>query len=182
MFHTPNKNKANNRHIGITEAVDEDTPLEMSSLLGDRPAPSDDDEDDYAGEEFFAGLKGDSVRREFHMADQLSMRLLAVPDDDSEAEDAILQETLNIAMNESQAPSRRLSTASGVSFRDPRTAKQEAYQRLSGMVGLVILGLVLLGVALYVGVEFIGPPNQPVGPYELVERQVREMIVVEWQD
>jgi len=60
-----------------------------------------------------------------------------------------------------------------ISYRDGRTAKQIAFQRLFGMVGLVIMGLALLVAALYVGVQFIGPPNQPVGPYQLVERQVR---------
>lgn len=164
------KNKNNNNHVSVPESVGEETPLKASSPLAN-PAgvddDDDDDDDDYDGEEYFAGLRGDSVRRESKMADQLSMRLLAVPDDDSETEDAILNETLNMGASEGKI------VRPSISYRDGRTAKQIAFQRLFGMVGLVIMGLALLVAALYVGVQFIGPPNQPVGPYQLVERQVR---------
>lgn len=140
-------------------AVSETTPLYLP----------DEDDDDYGGEEYFSTLKGESVRRESIMADHLSMRLLAIADDDSAAEDAILQETLDIPVNDSKS-ARSLGSTSYRS--DTRPGKQAAYQRLCGMIGLAFLGLVILVAALIVGVQFIGPPNQPVGPYQLVERQV----------
>ena len=159
---------SNKKQVTLPESINEKTPLVQSSS---------DSDDDYGGEEYFTSLKGNSVRRESYMADQLSMRLLAVSDDDAEAEEAILNEALDLVDKRSQQGSMDVSarisgTGRGMSYRDPRTAKQAAWSRLCGMVGLVILAVALLIVAFLLGVQFIGPPNQPVGPYRLVERQV----------
>jgi hypothetical protein len=161
---TPNKKK----HVTMSDTVNEKTPLNLSSA---------DSDDDSGGQEYFSNLKGDSVRRESILADQLSMRLLAVADDDSDAEDAILYETLNMSNTGGSARNQGSMDVSArsqgsLSYRDPRIAKQAACSRLCGMVGLVVMGLALLFTAFILGVQFIGPPNQPVGPYHLVERQV----------
>ena len=170
---------AKKKQVKIPPAVDEVTPLDTKGKESFGSA-NDDDDDDSTGHEYFASLKGeDSARRESLMADQLSMRLLAVADDDSEAEDAILKETLDmeISLRSDTKPSRRSmdgmarKSSSGslvaMSYRSPTNAKEAAFSRLCGMTSLAILGLVLLVAALYAGAEFIGPPNQPVGPYQL---------------
>ena len=64
----------------------------------------DDNDDDYFdGAEVFESLKEiDSerrVRRESLAADRLSMRLLAISDDDEELEDQILKETLDLDLS-----------------------------------------------------------------------------------
>lgn len=184
-------NNSYKKLVSIPEPVNETTPLNQLSS-----SDNEGSEDEYGGEEYFSTLKGDSVRRESFMADQLSMRLLAVADDDSEAEDAILNETLNmmdingvgvgVGLRSSQGvmdistrsqSSQSVNMMMGKSYRgDPRAAKQVACSRLFGMIGLVVMGLALLITAFLVGVQFIGPPNQPVGPYQLVERQVRARV------
>jgi hypothetical protein len=164
------------KRVSITEnSASESTPLatyqdQVSSLEDDKEA---DYVDDYGGEVFFSTLKRDSVRRESMAADRLSMRLLAIADDDSAAEDEILKETLNLGDSGSGSGEDfgDRSSRSQPSTRPP--SKQKAFQRLFGMVGISFLGFVCLGAAFFVGVQFIGPPNQPVGPYQLIERQVR---------
>ena len=52
-------------------------------------------------------------------------------------------------------------------------AERLAGGRIWVMVVMVLLGVIVLAVAYYVGAKVIGPPQQPLGPYQLVERQVR---------
>ncbi len=106
-------------------------------------------------------------------ADRLSMRLLSVPDDDVEQMDQILQESLDMAGVTliSTPQSLRASMAAVELARHKSTVR--AGSRLFSMTGLCLLACGLIICALWIGAEFIGPPNQPVGPYQLVERQVR---------
>eukprot|EP00934_Nitzschia_sp_Nitz4_P009340 Nitzschia sp. Nitz4//scaffold17_size182527//81430//83144//NITZ4_001852-RA/size182527-snap-gene-0.295-mRNA-1//-1//CDS//3329539334//9330//frame0 len=144
-------------------SVKEDTPLVAQGA----PSYGDDDADsDFGGEEVFIGLKDDSVRRESHLADKLSMRLLAVADDDSVTEAEILNETLNIAVASSRSRSGSLRGDDTI-----QRAKRIIYKRLWVMLVLALLGLGVLFGSMYFGAQFLGPPNQPVGPYALVERQ-----------
>ena len=124
---------------------------------------SSDDDDE--GNEYFDDFKKDSIRRESLAADKLSMRLLQVDDDDSETEERVLRESLDLSYH--------TSTGAGTRWNRPSSmGSQVAFRRFCTMVSLILLALVLVVAAFWVGVEFIGPPNQPVGPYELVERQV----------
>ncbi|KAG7357382.1 glycosyl hydrolase family 16 protein [Nitzschia inconspicua] len=135
----------------------------------------DDDEDDYYdGTEVFESLKEiDSerrLRRESLAADRLSMRLLAIDDNDVELEDQILKETLNLDLSPDDAfagydLSRRRSQI------EIQKTTRKASGRFCTMTGLCILAFGVIIAALWIGAEFIGPPNQPVGPYELIERQ-----------
>jgi hypothetical protein len=147
------------------------------------------------GEVMFEGLK-DNERRESIAADKLSMRLLEIDDDDSETEEMILRESL-LSMNQdllTLSPSRRPSSSSSPRLstrmslrttggRPPMSVEEmeeatrkAALERLCTIIGISVLALLAIGVALYIGVEFIGPPNMPVGPYELVERQVMPFV------
>lgn len=155
--------------------MSETTPLASSGRVASsqRMLPTiynDDSDENDEGEEYFSGLKEESIRRESRLADNLSMRLLAVDDDDSETEAEILNETLNLAV-ESNRVRMASSQRAEQSIRYLRVRKG-AHQRLLGMVGLFLLGLGILVAAMIVGVQFLGPPSQPVGPYMLVERQV----------
>jgi hypothetical protein len=148
----------------------ETTPLIISAPP---PAPMPDttassEEDNMDGTENFQEHKADSVRRESLAADRLSMRLLQVEDDDSETEDLILKESLNISFIKYKQP-----PPDNILSNMQEATRQAARERLVTMIGLLIFVFCLIIAALWVGVEFIGPPNQPVGPYELVERQVR---------
>jgi hypothetical protein len=126
------------------------------------------------GTENFQDLKRDSardsVRRESIAADRLSVRLLEIDDDDSEAEERILRESLDLSV---PLHGRRLSLQTMETIPDmTEETKKAAWERLLSMACLSLLSFALIAAALYVGVEFIGPPNQPAGPYRLVERQV----------
>lgn len=164
---------------------DESTPLmhqPSSSTLPSLPSARDDtnlseelddfdsnDDDDMDGKIYFTGLKESSIRRESMMADQLSSRLLAIADDDSEAEERILRESL--ALDVPLHHRQELLAMSSRSFVESQRAKPAARNRFLSMALLVLFSFAVIGVALYVGVQFIGPPNVPAGPYRLLERQ-----------
>lgn len=129
------------------------------------------------GESYFAALKDESFRvdheRESLAADRLSMRLLAVDDDDEAAQLKILQETLDFDMDETTT-GEKLSDLTPEKRESIRKQTQKAGGRFCYMTALCLLAFGVIGGALWIGAEFIGPPNQPVGPYELIERQVRK--------
>ena len=154
------------KRVSIQEhpVVYERTPLLQQENSEGLMADMDTSDDDF-GEESFSRLK-DSIRRESLAADRLSMRLLAVPDDDEENEARILKESLDISLYEGPRGNKLLENMQ-------KAARQAACERFCTMVSVCLLAVALIGAALYVGVEFVGPPNQPVGPYQLVERQVR---------
>jgi hypothetical protein len=187
----------------IDEVAEEDTtateftplaasyPKKSSSMVTEQDNEDEEEveeeEDEFDnGQEFFSSLKGDMVRRESIAADRLSMRLLAIADDDSDAEDEILKESLDL-LGQGRAGSRSsgsLSAVGGTTYEDfaDRSGRSQASSRIAhkhtarfrlcSMMGVAVLGLGILVAAFFLGVEFIGPPNQPVGPYQLIERQV----------
>jgi hypothetical protein len=130
------------------------------------------------GTELFERIKDDAVAsnsehaaHESMLADRLSMRLLQVDDDDEETELRILRESLDISLYGGGIRQGLDDMANG----SKRATRKAACERLCTMFGMSLLVFSLIFAALYVGVEFIGPPNQPVGPYQLVERQVSGM-------
>ena len=120
-------------------------------------------------------------RRESLAADKLTMRLLEVDDDDSETEDKILRESLDISLHGGRRYSQQI-IQQGQQFQPfpgiTEEKKKAAWERLCSMASLSILAFALIAVALYEGVQFIGPPNQPAGPYKLIERQVGPFLVL----
>jgi hypothetical protein len=156
--------------------VSESTPLIMASTLGGGHMV-----DGYSSSagildriEHFDDIKRDNIRRESLAADQLSVRLLQIDDDDSEAEERILRESLNL---EVPLHGRRFSLHHKIDELPKMTAEttKSAWDRLLSMVALSLLAFSLLAAALWAGVQFVGPPNQPAGSYQLVERQVGEI-------
>jgi hypothetical protein len=157
----------------------EKTPLIQQKRNDEGDEDDDDDYDYFDGSEHYEHMKNvnsdriSSFRRESMAADRLSMRLLAIDDDDDEMEEQILMDTLNLDLDEAQLTPRRLSTAEMANL---RKSTRKAGGKFSVMTGLCLVAFGLIIAALWIGAEFIGPPNQPVGPYELIERQVRSWV------
>jgi hypothetical protein len=171
--------KENIKRVSIADPS-EKTPLIQQTSNNDDEEDDEDDDDKYDyfdGSEHYAYMKDvasdriSSFRRESMAADQLSMRLLAIDDDDVEMEDQILKDTLNLdILDETPLTSRRsLSTTEMANL---RKSTRKAGGRFSIMTVICLVAFGLIIAAIWIGAEFIGPPNQPVGPYELIERQV----------
>jgi hypothetical protein len=150
---------------------------EITPLL--RPQSSEMNDSSEDGTELFETIKHDAVAsnsahaaRESMLADRLSMRLLQVDDDDEETELRILRESLDISLH---GGIRQGIDVDAIADGMQKATRKAACERLCTMFGMSLLVFALIFAALYVGVEFIGPPNQPVGPYQLVERQVSGM-------
>lgn len=176
--------KEGNRPTETTPLMKQDRPspfalLEVPSQQDESELDGDSEslgEDDDLGREggrvYFPNLKNDSnsIRRESMAADRLSTRLLAIDDDDSEAEERILRESL--ALNVPLHHTKNISDSVGSI--GEKSLQKAACHRFVSMACLVILSFALIGLALYARVQFLGPPNQPAGPYRLLERQVRQ--------
>lgn len=174
----------------------ERTPLIRGNAEADADDKNEDDDDDdfdafdyddVDGAALFGALKEVDLdrsrgsmlaRRESIAADRLSMRLLSVPDDDEEQLDQILQETLHMDGVTLISSSKSLRESMAAAEMARRKSTVRAGSRFCSMTGLCVLAFGLIIGALWIGAEFIGPPNQPVGPYALVERQVRIMHAV----
>jgi hypothetical protein len=152
------------KRIPIQETIEETTPLTSADL---KFYYSSEDE----GDEYFDEFKRDSIRRESRAADQLSMRLLQIDDDDSDTEERIIMESLALDVSDISVDREKRKSVD-IRSNMEEAVSQAACERLCTMISLVLLAFALVAVAMWVGITFIGPPNQPVGPYELVERQV----------
>lgn len=155
----------------------------------------DDDDDDGDGEEMFVPLRFSSLspssqrERETRAADRLSVRLLAIQDDDSEEEDRILRKSLRLLApvtvndgiqqsppidetNESYFMRQQESLRQSIQYKNQSATRRQCV--VGTLTAVAMVGVVLFAVAfLFVG-KAIGPTNQPVGPYQLVERQEGE--------
>jgi hypothetical protein len=163
------------KRVSLQEPVKETSPL----LLSDEVDYGYGDESEELitapdlGADHFHRFKKDSeerrasVKHEIMAADRLSMRLLEVDDDDSDAEERILRESLDISLHRHSAVGRKILENM------ERASRQAAWERLMTMICVCCLALGSIVAAFWAGVEFLGPPNQPVGPYHLLERQVR---------
>jgi len=156
------------KKVGFSESEPLETRYEYSYDAVLKGTDENEDDDD-ASTQAFLNFKQESFlserdRDEAMAAERLSMRLLSVPDDDEEQQDRILRESLALVSftPEELEDRQRKSIA----------AQKDAGGRFWTMIGMLVVGCILLGVAFYVGAKMIGPPSQPLGPYELVERQV----------
>mmetsp|Transcript_20569 Transcript_20569/g.57075 ORF Transcript_20569/g.57075 Transcript_20569/m.57075 type:complete len:547 (-) Transcript_20569:237-1877(-) len=184
------------QHLHIADAPKENTPLLPNGDDDDNNDNEDSDDDhDHDGSNYFGAMSGKMVRRQSIAADRLSERLLSIRDDDDELEDKILHEHLHVDMNtplitmsERDRPFRSRSSVVMPGGHDQRqrqreradaaAAAAESWKNVGGrflsMTGLCVLAFGLVIAAFSVGAKFVGPPNQPVGPYELIERQEGE--------
>lgn len=161
-------NNNNNKQVGFRETDPFAPPFSISYGASSGSGSGDFD----VSTEAFVNLKQESFasereRRESVAADRLSMRLLACDDNDEEQQDRILRESLALDMASMLSPIE-LAAKKRQSIR----AEKSAGGRFWIMVIVMVVGLGFLAVAYYVGAKVIRPPNQPLGPYQLVERQV----------
>lgn len=112
-------------------------------------------------------------RFEARMAERLSVRLLAIPDDDEEGYHRELRKSLRMLHVSSSSDLERKESAviPALSFYEDIEFMTPARRQFWTMVLIAIFSLSAFGVALLWGVRFMGPPYQPAGPYELIERQ-----------
>ena len=176
------------RHIGFREqpisyisASDEDEDLNSAFVS------SDDGEEDAGGIYYTNTNSGENSswherEREARAADRLSFRLLAVHDDDSVEEDRILRKSLRLLAPvgeedeefEAVVESSRRSFALKESIRFEQESAKTRKRVIWTLVVWALAGLIVVAAALaYLG-KVVGPPNQPVGPYTLIERQEGE--------
>jgi hypothetical protein len=159
---------------------DDDTRL-------DTPYDTDDDDDDEALVVLERNLSP-LQRSEARMAERLSVRLLAIPDDDEEEHERVLRKSLQIALNSplaegtttiSSSSSRRSLFVPDDTTRSVRSPFQQQQamtihpvvkRRVWTMILIAAAVVSAVAVTVYVGlVQVAGPPRQPVGPYQLVE-------------
>jgi hypothetical protein len=132
--------------------------------------PSDDDFDD---EEDLADMMPEQ-RFEARMAERLSVRLLAISDDDEEGYHRELRKSLRLLHVSSSGDLESKPSASVLFVEKDVDFITLARRHLWIMILIAIGGLFIVGSVLWWGVRLLGPPYQPAGPYELIERQEGE--------
>lgn len=129
---------------------------------------SDEESDEVArGGMMSVNEKARMFDRQSRAADRLSTRLLQVIDEEEEVR--ILRETLRLS--EQQLSISVSSTRLFVEGQPPPTEQQEARKRLLSMLSMAVVTIVLVGALTVLGISYVGPPNEPVGTYQLIERQ-----------
>jgi hypothetical protein len=123
------------------------------------------------------------AQREMRAADRLSFRLLAVEDNEEE-ENRLLRQSLRLAtafskQRESSSENERileLDDESDYMSGRPRfkDEEEEARRRVWTMIVWAVVGFLMVAAGIVLVGEVTGPPNQPVGPYSLVESQTGE--------
>lgn len=129
---------------------------------------SDDDFDD----EDLADMLPEQ-RFEARVAERLSVRLLAISDDDEEGYNRELRKSLQLLHVSSSGDLEHKQSASfpALSFDDDKELMTPAQRHFWTMVLIAISGLSVIGGAMWFGVRLLAPPYQPTGPYQLIENQ-----------
>ncbi|GAX27342.1 hypothetical protein FisN_23Lh083 [Fistulifera solaris] len=131
--------------------------------------PSDDDFDD----EGLADMMPEQ-RFEARMAERLSVRLLAISDDDEEGYHRELRKSLRLLRVSSSGDLESKPSATALFVDKDFDFITLARRHLWIMILIAVVGLFIVGSVLWWGVRLLGPPYQPAGPYELIERQEGE--------
>jgi len=120
---------------------------------------------------------GQDNGQDYTAGDTLGRKLIAC-NNNEDLEQIVLRRSLDISYH--TAPCDRSSSFSIVRKVKhngyPRRSKgdeQSLFQKMVVMLSLALLGLLILFCLLQVSSLVVGPPSQPVGPYALVEVQVR---------
>jgi hypothetical protein len=182
---------SNKKHASIAQDDEGDAqlmPLNDSKYASYNSSFTDESPDS-AAEEAFESLAFEKLRpaqlKEARAAERLSIRLLAVDDDDSEEEDRVLRHSLRLLRDEDEEDEgegeeprspARLARSSRIYKKMLDDTLEESNQKkarwsLVTMLTLTVVGLAVVVAAFYVGSKVVGPPNQPTGPYQLIERQ-----------
>lgn len=143
-------------------------PLANESVYDANLYASDDDFDDED-----LGDMMPEQRFEARMAERLSVRLLAISDDDEEGYNRELRKSLRLlhVSSSGDLASTQSATLPALFVDKDENFITLARRHFWTMVLIAIAGLCLFGGALWWGVRLLGPPYQPAGPYVLIERQ-----------
>jgi hypothetical protein len=140
--------------------IDESSPYDFSS--------DEDDDYDEVGRVMSLSQKARMFDRQSRAADLLSIRLLQV--NEEEEEDRILRETLRLS--QAHLPSTRTTTTTTTTtISESERQQRTAWKRLLSMLSMAVVSILVLAALLILGISYVGPPKQPVGPYQLIERQ-----------
>jgi hypothetical protein len=175
---------ANKKHVSIQDDYDVDGDAQLMPLHDTSYKSYDSNiTDDSAAEEAFEALAFEKLRpaqqKEARAAERLSIRLLAVDDDDSEEEDFVLRQSLRLldaGDEDDEGKGARSAARSSRIYKKMldetlEESNRKARWSLWTMLTLAAAGLAIAVATFYVGAKVVGPPNQPTGPYELIERQ-----------
>jgi hypothetical protein len=108
-------------------------------------------------------------------ADILARKLLAC-NDNEDLENIVMRRSLDISNHHGPRAGIHKGGVRNGYFATSRRSKKEdetLFQRMVTIISLALLGLLVIFVLLQVSGIVVGPPSQPVGPYKLVELQVR---------
>lgn len=145
--------------------------------------PEDDEEEEDEEEEdeeaedyeniFSDDGRGDFALREMRAADRLSFRLLNVQNE--EEADRILRQSLRL-LKSTYETNEEYDDMILVDDDDDSVQKDmvTAFNRVCTMIVWAAVGFSIVVAAIFLVGKAVGPPNQPVGPYALVERQEGE--------
>ena len=106
---------------------------------------------------------------EFEDEDKLARKLLAC-NGNVELESIVMRRSLDISFHAPKGG--RVSQLNKSKSRRSLKEDQSLFQKMFTMISLALLGLLTIFVLLQVSSLIVGPPSQPVGPYQLVEAQV----------
>ena len=142
-------------------------PTETTPLIPNTNG-KDDTDSELDGSDYSDVISGrrEAVRRESLAADKLSMRLLAIDDDDDEAEDLILQEVLNLdrsVLSITQSGRERPAENDDENEESPSIDIdwKGIMGRICSMTTLFVLAVGII-VAEVIRQDFIGPPSLPI--------------------
>eukprot|EP00979_Chaetoceros_neogracilis_P018251 scaffold10559_cov267-Chaetoceros_neogracile.AAC.9 len=105
---------------------------------------------------------------EFEDEDKLARKLLAC-NGNVELESIVMRRSLDISFHAPKGG--RVSQLNKSKSRRSLKEDQSLFQKMFTMISLALLGLLTIFVLLQVSSLIVGPPSQPVGPYQLVEAQ-----------
>ena len=140
-------------------AIPEDSSLHMPDISSSEEDEEDDDLDEL--DEFGLSTVKQKARwfdRQARAADRLSFRLLEVGKDD---EDRILRQTLHLSERDFPSNPALLK----------KEASEKARKSIFMMLSMAVIIIIVIVFLVVFGIQYAGPPKQPVGPYQLLERQ-----------
>jgi hypothetical protein len=164
------------RSVRIQVEPDNEFPIhEGNHLLVDE---EDDDMDDLMALKEFSHLQP-ALRQEALAAERLSIRLLSIPDHDEASADRVVRQSLRLLsfMADEEEEGAEEEALEIESPREKELRRVAARRRFWTMISLSVLfvSLMIVGttyfLSKYLHLRIGQPPNQPVGPYQLVERQ-----------